>query len=278
MIWLNGRLVPRDKALIDPADRGLLLGDGLFETLRAYRGHVFKFEDHLARLARGAAELGIPLPVAAPDIAGAAAEVLRSNQLAKSDAALRITLTRGAGQRGLLPPDDPRPTLILSTATYHAPAGREGFTIVTSERARRNEGSITARLKSLGYLDNVMAQMEARSAGADEAILLNNQGAIACCARSNIFAVMKGKLVTPPIEEGALPGITRAAILQLCKELSVQAVEARLSHGDLAKAEEVFLSNSLLEIVPVRRVDGRQVPAGTITRRLLDAYQASTPR
>jgi branched-chain amino acid aminotransferase len=278
MIWLNGRLVPRERAHIDPADRGLLLGDGLFETLRAYRSHVFKFEDHVARLTRGAAELRIPLPADMAEIAGAAAEVLRSNKLAKSDAALRITLTRGAGQRGLLPPEDPRPTLVISAAAYHPPAGREGFMIVTSERARRNEGSITARLKSLGYLDNIVAQMEARSAGADEAILLNNQGAIACCSRSNIFAVMKGKLVTPPIEEGALPGITRATILQLCKELSVQAAEVRLGHGDLAKAEEIFLTNSLLEIVPVRRVDGRQVPAGTITRRLLDAYQASTPR
>jgi branched-chain amino acid aminotransferase len=277
MIWLNGRLVPRDKAEIDPADRGLLLGDGLFETLRVYRGHIFKLDDHLARLTRGAAELGIPLPIDAFGLAEAAHEALRANELARSDAALRITLTRGPGQRGLLPPDDTRPTLIISAAAYQAPVRRDGFTVITSERARRNEGSITARLKSLGYLDNVVAQVEARAAGVDEAILLNNQGAVACGSRSNIFAVIKGKLLTPPIEEGALPGITRATILHLCKELSIQTAEARLGHGDLAKAEEVFLTNSLLEIVPVRRVDGRQVPTGAITERLANAYSQLLP-
>lgn len=277
MIWLNGRLVPRDKAQIDPADRGLLLADGLFETLRAYRGRIFRLDDHLARMTRGAAELGIALPVTAFDVAEAAHEVLRANELARSDAALRITLTRGPGQRGLLPPDDPRPTLIISTVAYQAPAGSDGFSVITSERARRNEGSITARLKSLGYLDNVVAQVEARAAGADEAILLNNQGAVACGARSNIFAVIKGKVITPPIEEGALPGITRAIVLHLCRELSVQTAEARLGHGDLAKAEEVFLTNSLLEIVPVRRADGRQIPTGAVTRRLAAAYSQLLP-
>jgi branched-chain amino acid aminotransferase len=122
-----------------------------------------------------------------------------------------------------------------------------------------------------------MAQVEARAGGADEAILLNNQGGVACGSRSNIFAVIKGKVITPPIEEGALPGITRAMVLHLCRELSIQTAEARLGHGDLAKAEEVFLTNSLLEIVPVRRADGRLVPTGAVTQRLAAAYSQLLP-
>ena len=278
MIWLNGRLVPREQAHIDIADRGLLLGDGLFETLRVYGGQAFKLEDHLGRLARGAAELGIPLPLDAPDIASAVQETLEAHHLDAASTALRITLTRGAGQRGLLPPEDPKPNLVISVSPYHPAVSGNGFTVVTSKRARRNEGSLTARLKTLQYLDNIVAQTEAAAEGADEALLLNNRNAIACGARSNVFAVIKGTLLTPPIEEGALPGVTRAAVLHLARELSVATSEARVTLGDLAKAEEAFLTNSLLEIVPVRRVDGWQVPSGTVTRRLSDAYRALTPR
>jgi branched-chain amino acid aminotransferase len=276
MIWLNGRLVAREQAHIDIADRGLLLGDGLFETLRVYRGHVFKLEDHLGRLARGAAELCIPLPFDVPDIASAAHETLEAHHLDAASAALRITLTRGPGQRGLLPPEEPNPNLIISVSVYH-PSAQEGFTVVTSKRARRNEGSLTARLKTLQYLDNVVAQTEAAAEGAEEALLLNNKNNIACGARSNLFAAIKGTLLTPAIEEGALPGITRAAVLHLCRELSVQVTETRVTLGDLAKAEEAFLCNSLMEIVPIRRADGRQIPLGTITRRVADAYRAMIP-
>ncbi|HEY1385534.1 MAG TPA: aminotransferase class IV [Dongiaceae bacterium] len=277
MIWLNGRLVAREQAHIDIADRGLLLGDGLFETLRVYRGHVFKLEDHLGRLARGAAELGIPLPLDEPDIASAVHETLEAHHLDAGSAALRITLTRGPGQRGLLPPEDPKPNLIISVSVYH-PSPLEGFTVVTSKRARRNEGSLTARLKTLQYLDNVVAQTEAAAEHAEEALLLNNKNNVACGARSNVFVVAKGTLLTPAIEEGALPGITRATILHLARELSVQASETRLTVADLAKAEEAFLTNSLLEIVPIRRVDNWEVPTGTVTRRFQGAYGALTPR
>ena len=204
---------------------------------------------------QGEIDANIPLPLDPPDIASAVHEALEAHHLDAASAALRITLTRGPGQRGLLPPEDPNPNLIISVSAYHPPATDDGFAVMTSKRARRNEGSLTARLKTLQYLDNIVAQTEAAAEGVDEALLLNNKGAIACGARSNLFAVIKGTLLTPAIEEGALPGITRATILQLAKELSVQVTETRLTHGDLAKAEEAFLSNSLLEIVPIRRFD-----------------------
>jgi branched-chain amino acid aminotransferase len=277
MIWLNGRLVAREQAHIDPADRGLLLADGLFETLRAYRGHVFKIEDHLQRMSSGAAELGIPLPLDPPSIADAVRETLAANQLSETDAALRITLTRGPGQRGLLPPEDPMPTLIISAAAYASPPSTDGFIAITSKRARRNEGSVTSRLKTLGYLDNVVAQTEAEAAGADEAVMLNNRDAVACGGRSNLFAVLDGILTTPAIEEGALPGITRHAVLALCKNEGLEVVEGVVTRAQLRSATEVFVTNSLLEIMPVRRCDDVDLPVGAVTKRIAEAYAGLTP-
>jgi branched-chain amino acid aminotransferase len=277
MIWLNGRLVAREQAHIDPADRGLLLADGLFETMRAYRGHVFKLEDHLQRMAAGAVELDIPLPLDLPSIAEAVRETLAANQLSAADAALRVTLTRGPGQRGLLPPQDPLPTLIVSAAAYRAPSAADGFIAVTSRRARRNEKSVTARLKTLCYLDNIIAQTEASAAGADEAIMLNSRDAVACGGRSNLFAVIDGTLRTPAIEEGALPGITRGAVLALCKAEGINLAETAVSRAELRTASELFVTNSLLEIMPVRRLDGADLPVGPVTRRLAETYSSLTP-
>lgn len=277
MIWLNGRLVPREQAHIDPADRGLLLADGLFETLRAYRGHVFKLEEHLQRMAGSAAELAIPLPLDPPSIADAVRETLEANQLSAADAAIRITLTRGPGQRGLLPPEDPLPTLIVSAAAYEAPSSRDGFIAVTAKRARRNEKSITARIKTLCYLDNVIAQVEAEAAGADEAIMLNNHDAIACGGRSNLFAVIDGTLRTPGIDDGALPGITRHAVLALCKADDVPVLEGPIARLELLAATEMFVTNSLVEIMPVRRIDDGELAIGPVTKRLAEAYAGLTP-
>jgi branched-chain amino acid aminotransferase len=277
MIWLNGRLVAREQAHIDPADRGLLLGDGLFETLRAYRGHVFKIEDHLQRLAAGAVELGIPLPLDPPGIADAVRETLAANHPSTGDAAVRITLTRGPGQRGLLPPEDPLPTLIISAAAYHPPSSADGLVAITAKRVRRNEKSVTARLKTLCYLDNVVAQTEAEVAGANEAIMLNNHDAVACGGRSNVFAVVEGTLTTPAIEEGALPGITRHAVINLCKAEGLEVVEGTMTRADLRGASEIFVTNSLLEIMPVRRFDDADLALGDVTKRLAEAYSSLTP-
>jgi branched-chain amino acid aminotransferase len=276
MIWLNGRLVARGQAHIDPADRGFLLADGLFETLLARRGHVAMLGEHLQRLAEGAAELGIPLPLDPPGIAEAVRETLHANHLLAEEAALRITLTRGPGQRGLLPPDDPRPSLLISAAAYHPPAV-EGFAAITATRTRRNEKSLTARLKTLGYLDNVIAQTEAAAAGADEAIMLNGAGQVACGARSNLFAVIDGILMTPPIGEGALPGITRRAVLELCKAQQVHVAERAIAPASLRAASEMFITNSLLGLMPVRRLDGADLAAGSVARRLAQAYCANLP-
>ncbi len=271
MIYLDGALIPRDQARIDVADRGLLLGDGLFETLRAYDGHPFRLADHLQRLGRAAAELGIPLPADMPDLAGAVDAVLDANRLLQGDAALRITLTRGVGQRGLLPPADPAPTLMIAATAYHPPAAAAMSAVVVS--IRRNEGSPLSRLKSLNYLDNVLAARDAAAQGADEAIMLNNRGDAVCGARSNLFALVEDILVTPPLADGALGGITRHLVLEIARDLGLPAAERSLLPGDLDRAREVFLTNSLLEIMPVGRLGRRDLPERHVAARIKEHYR-----
>lgn len=273
MIFLNGRLLRPEDARLDPADRGLLLGDGVFETLRSYRGQVPWLDRHLARLAAGAATLGIPLP--AVDLAQAVAQTLAANGLATDGAALRITLTRGPGPRGLLPPVTPAPTLlIVAQALSEAPDSGARAILAT---ARRNEHSPLANLKSLNYLDNVLARREAAAGGADDALLLNTAGRLASASAANLFVVRQRTLITPPPTEGILPGVTRAAILEIAPDLGASAVEAPLEPAILGEAQEAFLTNSLIEVRPLIAVDGRPIGDGTLgplTRRLRDAYRA----
>jgi branched-chain amino acid aminotransferase len=271
MIYLNGAIVPPDFARIDPADRGFTLADGLFETLRAYRGKPFRMADHLERLSHGAEALGIPLLFDVPVIAEAVIAVLEANQLA--DAAIRVTLTRGTGPRGLAPPEDVKPTLMIA-ATAYAPLPDTCSAAIVG--IRRNEGSPLSRMKSLAYLDNVLAAGEAARLGAEEAILLNNAGRVAGAARANLFAVIAGKLVTPPVSDGVLPGIARRVVLELAAALRIRTEEASLSPADLAGAREIFLTNSLFEIRSVGLLDGRERGPAEIAAKLRADYRALT--
>jgi len=260
-VFLNGALVDGARARIDPADRGLLLGDGLFETLRAYGGVVFRLDAHLARLAAGAAALAIKLPLPAAALAEAVAATLRANRLA--DARLRITLTRGPGPRGLAPPPEPRPTLLIAAAPYDGD-GDSGAARACLAGAPRNEHSPSATLKTLGYLDNVLAAAEARARGCDEAILRNTAGRLAGGARGNLFVVMGGVLLTPPPREGALPGIARATAIELAHGRGIEMRETPIETAALAAAGEAFLTNSLIEILALGSIDGRPVGDGGV--------------
>jgi branched-chain amino acid aminotransferase len=269
MIYLNGTIVPPDFARIDPADRGFTLADGLFETLRAYRGRPFRLADHLERLTHSADALGIPLLFDAPVIAEAVLEVLAANNL--SEAAIRITITRGTGPRGLAPPADVKPTLLITAADYAPPPELCTAALVG---IRRNEGSPLSRMKSLAYLDNVLAAAEAARLQAEEAILLNNAGLVAGGARANLFAVLDGRLVTPPAADGVLPGIARRVVLELAEALRIPAVEASLSPGELGGAREIFLTNSLFELRSVSRLDGWRAASREVAEALRAAYRA----
>ncbi|MEX1204621.1 MAG: aminotransferase class IV [Dongiaceae bacterium] len=260
-VFLNGALVNSGAARIDPADRGLLLGDGLFETLRAYGGALFRLDAHLARLAAGAAAIAIPLPMAVAALADAVSATLRANGL--TDAGLRITLTRGPGPRGLAPPPEPRPTLLI-TAVPYAGEGDTGAVRACLAGAPRNEHSPSATLKTLGYLDNVLAAAEARARGCDEAILRNTAGRLAGGARGNLFVVAGGALLTPPPREGALPGIARATVLELARGRGIEVRETPIDTAALAAAAEAFLTNSLIEVLPLGSIDGRPVGDGGV--------------
>ncbi len=270
MIYLNGTILPAEQARIDPFDRGFSLGDGLFETLRAYDGRPFRLEDHLERMSTAAAALDIPLPVDMPAVAEAVTELLGANGHRQGDASIRITLSRGTGPRGLAPPEDPRPTLLIATAGY-APLP-EICTAVTVG-IRRNEGSPQSRMKSLGALDNVLAAREAAKRGAEEAILSNNIGAIACGARANLFAVIDGTLVTPPIRDGVLPGIGRRVVLEIATGWRLPCEEISLQPTDLLRAEEILLTNSLFEVRSVGRMDGRALDGRAVGDKLRAKYK-----
>jgi branched-chain amino acid aminotransferase len=257
MIWINGALLSPDAARIDPRDRGFTLGDGLFETIAALDGHPVNLGLHLERLARASTVLDLPLPVEATEVATAIGHVLAANKLTNGRAALRLTLSRGVGSRGLLLPLDPKPVLVL-TASAHPPVPQSldaAFVAI-----RRNEGSPLSRIKSLNYLDNVLAQQQAQAQGAQEGLMLNNQGHVAGFARGNVFALVGGRLVTPPLSEGVLDGIVRHQLLQNGAKIGRETAEIVLEKGDFGDLDGLFITNSLLGCVPIRRLDGQEIP------------------
>lgn len=252
-VFLNGGLIDADSMAIHVGDRGLTLGDGLFETMRAERGQVLRLNSHLARLRAGAAFLAIPLPLNDGELGQALGKVLDVNDL--DAGVLRLTLTRGPAPRGLLPPADPRPTLLIGAGPLPPPAPPARALIATT---RRNDLSPLSRFKTLGYLDNIIARQEAEAAGANEALLLNSRGSLAEATIANLFAVIDGRLVTPPVADGALPGVMRAEVMA-----KAQAQEATIWPADLLRASEAFLTSSM-GIRPLLAVNGRKLGAGEV--------------
>lgn len=264
MVLLNGRLVAAEQAQVAVSDRGFTLGDGLFETIKVLGGVPLRLDGHWRRLSEGAALLRLPLPLDRDGAAAAIAEVLRANGL--GDATLRLTVSRGPGQRGLLPPTPCTPTVVLSAGPL--PPALGPARVVVAESVRRNPHSPLARVKALSYLDNVLARLEAEERGADDALLLNTEGRLAETTIANIFAVLAdGTLATPPVAEGALPGVRRAELVE-----RLGAAERPLALDDLKGAREAFLTNAL-SIRPLVAVDDHPIGdgrPGTLTRSLLD--------
>lgn len=269
MIHLNGRLIDAADARIDPADRGFLLADGLFETLRVYDGKAFRLEAHLARLATGAKVLGLSVP-AEEGIRLAITDTLAANK--HHEASLRITMTRGPGQRGLLAPAGTSPTLMV--ASHPIALGKLTPMTAHVSAIRRNEHSPLSRVKSLAYLDNILALREAAEAGCEEALLLNTAGRLAGGSRSNVFVVLDGVLATPPVSEGVLPGITRQILLELAASAEISVREMPLSQADLDRASEALICNSLLEVRPLIRIGRREFAPGPVAQDLARRYRA----
>lgn len=242
-VWYDGRIV--EKFSVDVTDRGFTLGDGLFETLVAHDGKPRFLDRHLQRLRAGAEFLDIPLLLSDEMFLVAILQLLKYNQLI--DAAVRITLTRGPAPRGVLPPLNPTPTLVISAEPRVALGSVEAIVATVT---RRNEHSPLSRIKSTNYLDNILARREASAKGANEALLMNCAGMLAESSTANIFVCIDGVWYTPPIEDGALPGIMRRLIME---HYSVK--ERSIDVGDLVRADYAFLSNSL-GLRPLRSVDG----------------------
>jgi len=269
-IWFNNTILDETEVHIDPRDRGLLLGDGLFETLLARFGNIAFLDAHIVRLAAGAKILGIPFPESISHLSVACEMLLEANNLADAPrAALRITLTRGSGPRGLLPPDNPRPTLMITAATSPTPAPSLTAVLTTP---RRNALSPTSRLKALPYLDNLIAREEAHARGADEALMLDTSGHLACASVANIFLWEGERLVTPAEECGILPGVTRAAMLALAERQKIDVTEDMITPERLAQCNGAFLTNSLIGVMPLSRLDDRDLAPHRMTARLQAAY------
>jgi len=275
-VWLNGQVLEASEARISPLDRGFLLGDGLFETLACHQGAPFLWEEHLDRLEASAKALDIGFPGRAM-LRDAVMWVVAANGLAHADAArVRITLTRGEGGEGggVWPDEVLAPTVLVTASPVHLPAGlaEDGAAAITSA-VRAVAGAPTH--KSTSFQPNVLAKGEARRAGAWEALLRNERGEVAEGATSNVFAVRAGELHTPPPEAGILPGVTRAFVLRMARDLGITAEESALRPQALAGAGEAFLTSSLAGIVPLVRLDGEPIGSGApgpVTRRLQRAY------
>jgi branched-chain amino acid aminotransferase len=263
LLWVNGDLLPVGESVLNPLDRGFTLGDGLFETLRVRGDTVLGIERHLFRLRVGAAVLGLsPLPKD-KDLKDAITKTLTANGL--TEAAVRLTISRGVPKRrGLLPEPEPNPSMVIHAEPftgYPAELYDRGARAVISG-IRRNEHSPLARVKSLNYLDNVLARREAEAHGVDDALLLNTAGDLACASAANLFLLLDGALVTPSVASGALPGTVRELVTaELAPPIGLKVVERVVRPEELDTAHEVFLTNALMGIVPLTVVD--TLPIGT---------------
>jgi branched-chain amino acid aminotransferase len=284
LVYINGEIVSRDKAQISVFDRGLLYGYGLFETMRSYNGHVFCLDRHIARLMNSAGILGIRDALEPQKLETGVLRILKANGI--DDARIRLTVTAGEGNRGLTLPSAGRLNIIITVEDLILPspdAYSKGLcTSIVS--IRRNSESPLCRMKTLGYLENMIAHAEAIAAGSDEAILLNCDGEVAESSASNIFIVESGRVITPPIDAGILPGITRSVVIDLAAKIGVKLVQEAVSVERLMNAEEVFITNSIIEIMPIVAIDGRPMGSGSrgkVTELLAGEYKkltVSSPR
>jgi branched-chain amino acid aminotransferase group I len=279
--YLNGRLIPRSKAKLSPFDHGLLYGYGLFETMRAYQGHIFRLDRHLARLRHSAHSLGLAHSIlnvveGKQSLETVCMETLKANKL--KDARLRLTVSAGEGDMMPDPGTCSSPTILI-TARNLVPLPPEkyesGFKAALSS-LRRNSQSPLSRLKSTCYMENILARMAARAAGCDEAILLNEQDYLAEGSMTNIFLASNEDLITPSLESGVLPGITREAVLEIARAANIKTMERQVELKELIEAEEAFITNSILELMPLTWFEGKPIGTGKpgqLTKELLAAYR-----
>ncbi|QYM80408.1 branched-chain-amino-acid transaminase [Horticoccus luteus] len=276
-IYLDGKFVDEAEAKISVFDHGLLYGDGVFEGIRLYGGNVFRLEEHLERLEYSAKAILLKLPLSRADLSAATCETCRQNGL--KDAYIRLVVTRGVGDLGLAPWLCPKPSLFIiasKISLYPQEYYDNGLAIVTVPTRRINPAALPPTIKSLNYMNNILGKIEAKQFGALEAIMLNDQGYVAECTADNVFLVHKGEIITPSASQGALKGITRGTIFDIAKELGVPMREANVTRYDIWCADESFLTGSGAEVIPVVKLDGREIGTGKpgpITQQVLASFR-----
>ncbi len=276
-IYLNGKLVPREEAVVSVFDHGFLYGDGTFEGIRVYGGNIFRLEEHIRRLFESAKTLELDLGMTFEEMCRATVDTVAAN--GKEDVYIRLVVSRGRGDLGIDPAKCDKVTVAIivdDIALYPQELYENGISLITASTRRIPIDCIDPRIKSLNYLNNILAKIEARKAGVPEAIMLNQSGYVAECTADNIFLVKNGVLKTPDLLQGALGGITRATVLEIAREKGMQAEETVLAVHDFYNADEVFLTGTGAEIVPVVEIDKRTVGTGrpgAVTLELLEAFK-----
>jgi branched-chain amino acid aminotransferase len=279
-IYLDGEFYEKENAKISVFDHGLLYGDGVFEGIRFYHGRVFRLAEHIDRLHDSAKAICLQIPQTKFEMIDAVLATIRQNEL--QDGYVRLVVTRGSGDLGLNPALCPRPTvfIIASRITlYPEEMYRHGLHVVTCATRRIPHGALSPMVKSLNYLNNVLAKIEAQQAGAGEGLMLNEQGFVAECTGDNIFTVKNGKIFTPPISSGALAGITRQVTFEMAAELGIAISEPDMTRYDIFTADECFLTGTAAEVIPVVKLDSRVIGDGVpgpVTRALIERFHQLT--
>jgi branched-chain amino acid aminotransferase len=262
-IYISGKFFPQEDAKISVFDHGLLYGDGVFEGLRSYRGKVFRLDEHIRRLYESAKAIWLEIPMPPDEMRDAVNDSVRINKI--DDGYIRLVVTRGAGTLGLDPNRCSNPQVIIIADTislYPKELYEKGLEIITVSVQRNHPAALSPRIKSLNYLNNILAKIEGIQAGCIEALMLNHKGEVAECTGDNIFLVRLGVLQTPPLEAGILEGVTRDAVIELAKEAGIEVRELPLTKHDVYIADECFLTGTAAEVVPVVRVDSRVIGTG----------------
>jgi branched-chain amino acid aminotransferase len=279
-IYIDGTFYPKSQAKISVYDHGLLYGDGVFEGIRAYNGVVFKLREHIQRLFDSAHAMMLQIPLSKELMAQAVTETLRKNNL--RDAYIRLVVTRGVGDLGLDPRKCPKPSVIVIAdliKVHEADAKTKGITTTISWIRRDPVDATTHEIKSLNYLNSVMAKIEANISGVDEAICLDKNGSVCEGVGENLFVVKKGRIFTPPSSVGALPGITAISVVEAAHKLGYEVTETNITPYQLINADEVFFSGTAVEVVPIREVNKRQIADGVpgpVTKRIIAEFHKTT--
>jgi len=279
-IYIDGKYYNQKNARISVFDHGLLYGDGIFEGIRAYNGRVFRLKEHIDRLFCSAKAILLRMPLSHGEIVRAVVDTCRRNKI--RDGYVRLLVTRGAGTLGLNPNRCKNPAVIIiadKIQLYPAELYERGMEIITVPTTRNLHSALNPAIKSLNYLNNILAKIEANNAGCEEAVMLNAEGFVSECTGDNIVIVKAGQVLTPPLSAGALYGITRGVVLELARDDGLSVAEPNLTRYDLFNADECFLTGTGAELIPIVKIDGRVIGTGKpgpITRRLVDKYHALT--